>query len=76
MALLSGSSVSEEAGAGGVGAECMQDFQVDGPQGWFVVSGGVSETAGAGAEASGGTVTVSPNAILESFTPATTTSTA
>lgn len=77
------------------GAEYKQNFEVNGPSGWFSVSGGASATAGAGADASGGytistdevsfsaggkfaevigvggggTISVSPNAIVESISP-------
>lgn len=83
------------SGGAFVGAEVKQDFEVNGPHGWFSVSGGVSGTAGAGVDASGGytlstdqisvsaggrfaevlgvggggTISVSPNAIVESITP-------
>lgn len=47
--------VSSGFGAGAfAGAEYKHDFQVDGPHGWFSVSGGASATAGAGGEASAG----------------------
>lgn len=83
------------SGGAFAGAEYKQNFKVDGPNGWFSVSGGASATGGAGADASGGytlstdqisinaggkfaaaigvggggTISVSPNAIVESITP-------
>lgn len=77
------------------GAEYKQNYEVNGPNGWFSVSGGAGATAGAGADASagytvstdeisfsaggkvaaelglggGGSVSVNPNAIVESITP-------
>lgn len=83
------------SGGAFAGGEVKQDFEVNGPHGWFSVSGGVSGTAGAGADASGGytvstdqisvnaggkfaavlglggggSISVSPNAIVESISP-------
>ncbi|MGP9537756.1 WXG100 family type VII secretion target [Brachybacterium sp. AOP43-C2-M15] len=42
------------SGGAFAGAEYKQEYEVNGPNGWFSVSGSASATAGAGASASGG----------------------
>lgn len=90
---VNGFSSGVSAGAF-AGAEYRQDYQVEGPKGWFSASAGAAATAGAGADASagytvstdevslslggkfaaelgvggGGTISVNPNAIVESAT--------